>query len=315
MNNESVGIAEGVKTLLPDFESAAFRERYVAERADGLFETRLLITGLRCAGCVHTSESLLRKIPGVVEAEVNYSNHRARFVWNPKQASLKTALESLQESGFEGLPQALVDLNQPQQKDEAESYKRLVVAIFCSMNIMWIAIAQYAGYFSGMEQRYRDLFNLAGFVLSTPVLFYSGTVFLQGAWQAIRQHSLTMDFQVAFSSLLIYAYSIYAAVSRTGDTYFETVDMFITFLSVGKYLETLSIRRISEASSFFQNLLPFSATRIIKDSENNETKTTVRLEDVEPGWILEVKAGERVAADGIVPVSYTHLTLPTTPYV
>ena len=45
MNNESVDIAEGIKTLLPDFESAAFRERYVAERADGLFETRLLQTG------------------------------------------------------------------------------------------------------------------------------------------------------------------------------------------------------------------------------------------------------------------------------
>lgn len=313
MNTENVNIAGSVQTHLPDFESVAFRERYVAERADGLFETRLLIKGLRCAGCVHTSESLLRKIPGVVEAEVNYSNHHARFVWNPKQASLKPALELLQESGFEGLPQALVDFDQPQQKEETESYKRLVVAIFCSMNIMWIAIAQYAGYFSGMEQRYRDLFNLAGFVLSTPVLFYSGIVFLQGAWQAIRQHSLTMDFQVAFSSLLIYAYSIYAAVSRTGDTYFEAVAMFITFLSVGKYLEKLSIRRISEAGSFFQNLLPFSATRIFKENENNETKTTVRLEDVEPGWILEAKAGERIAADGIVlhgtsMVDESHLT-------
>ena len=313
MNTENVNKAGSVQTHLPDFESVAFRERYVAERADGLFETRLLIKGLRCAGCVHTSESLLRKIPGVVEAEVNYSNHHARFVWNPKQASLKPALELLQESGFEGLPQALVDFDQPQQKEETESYKRLVVAIFCSMNIMWIAIAQYAGYFSGMEQRYRDLFNLAGFVLSTPVLFYSGIVFLQGAWQAIRQHSLTMDFQVAFSSLLIYAYSIYAAVSRTGDTYFEAVAMFITFLSVGKYLEKLSIRRISEAGSFFQNLLPFSATRIFKENENNETKTTVRLEDVEPGWILEAKAGERIAADGIVlhgtsMVDESHLT-------
>tara|TARA_B100001964_G_scaffold19820_1_gene20167 strand:- start:475 stop:2805 length:2331 start_codon:yes stop_codon:yes gene_type:complete len=313
MNTENVNIAGSVQTHLPDFESVAFRERYVAERADGLFETRLLIKGLRCAGCVHTSESLLRKIPGVVEAEVNYSNHHARFVWNPKQASLKPALELLQESGFEGLPQALADFDQPQQKEETESYKRLVVAIFCSMNIMWIAIAQYAGYFSGMEQRYRDLFNLAGFVLSTPVLFYSGIVFLQGAWQAIRQHSLTMDFQVAFSSLLIYAYSIYAAVSRTGDTYFEAVAMFITFLSVGKYLEKLSIRRISEAGSFFQNLLPFSATRIFKENENNETKTTVRLEDVEPGWILEAKAGERIAADGIVlhgtsMVDESHLT-------
>ncbi len=313
MNTENVNIAGSVQTHLPDFESVAFRERYVAERADGLFETRLLIKGLRCAGCVHTSESLLRKIPGVVEAEVNYSNHHARFVWNPKQASLKPALELLQESGFEGLPQALVDFDQPQQKEETESYKRLVVAIFCSMNIMWIAIAQYAGYFSGMEQRYRDLFNLAGFVLSTPVLFYSGIVFLQGAWQAIRQHSLTMDFQVAFSSLLIYAYSIYAAVSRTGDTYFEAVAMFITFLSVGKYLEKLSIRKISEAGSFFQNLLPFSATRIFKENENNETKTTVRLEDVEPGWILEAKAGERIAADGIVlhgtsMVDESHLT-------
>ena len=124
MNTENVNIAGSVQTHLPDFESVAFRERYVAERADGLFETRLLIKGLRCAGCVHTSESLLRKIPGVVEAEVNYSNHHARFVWNPKQASLKPALELLQESGFEGLPQALVDFDQPQQKEETEKLEK-----------------------------------------------------------------------------------------------------------------------------------------------------------------------------------------------
>ncbi|MBC8259494.1 MAG: cation-translocating P-type ATPase [SAR324 cluster bacterium] len=298
---------------LPDFESTAFRERYVTERADGLFETRLLIKGLRCAGCVHTSESLLRKIPGVHEAEVNYSNHRARFVWDPKESSLSPALESLRDAGYEALPQVIIDLNQTHQKDEEESYTRLVVAIFCSMNIMWIAIAQYAGYFSGMEQRYRDLFNLAGFVLSTPVLFFSSTPFLHGAWNALRQSSLNMDFQVALSSLLIYAYSIYAAVSRTGETYFEAVAMFITFLSVGKYLEKLATRRIAENSSFFQNLIPFSATRIIKKDTEQEIKETVSLEDVQPGWILEALPGERIATDGTVQqgtsmVDESHLT-------
>ena len=103
-----------------------------------------------------------------------------------------------------------------------------------------------------IEQRHEDLLNLASFVLATPVLFYSGSLFFQGAWRDLKLGILGMDFQVVLSTTLIYLYSCYAALNHRGNTYFEAVAMFIAFLSIGKYLEQLGTRKILEQSRFFK---------------------------------------------------------------
>ncbi|MGB0809257.1 MAG: heavy metal translocating P-type ATPase, partial [bacterium] len=163
-------------------------------------------------------------------------------------------------------------------------------------------------YFSGMEQRHEDLLNLASFVLATPVLFYSGSLFFQGAWRDLKLGVLGMDFQVALSTSLIYLYSCYAALYHSGNTYFEAVAMFIAFLSVGKYLEQLGTRKILEQSRFFQKLMPLSVHRIL-----GEQRVELPLEDIQVGMVLELLPGEKVAVDGKVTegeaiVDESHLT-------
>ncbi len=294
---------------LPDSRGENFRKHYLNQTPEGFSSITLLLEGLRCAGCAHTVEQVLLQQKGVVEADLNYSTHRTRLIWNEREISLEEIIQEIRRAGYNALPQPLVlpGLQREEQRTR-ERFPRLMVALFGAMNLMWIAIAQYAGYFSGMEQRHEDLLNLASFILATPVLFYSGWLFFKGAWRDLKLGTLGMDFQVALSTSLIYAYSCYAAVSRSGSTYFEAVAMFIAFLSIGKYLEQLGTRKILDQGQFFQKLMPFSVTRV-----SEEAREETLLEDIVPGWILEVKPGERVAVDGEVTsgealVDESHLT-------
>jgi len=105
---------------------------------------------------------------------------------------------------------------------------------------MWIAIAHYAGYFSGMQQSFKDILNVAEFILATPVLFYSGWVFFRGAYFGYKNKIVNMDTLVASGAVSAYLYSIYAMTTQRGEVYFDSVVMIITFVLVGKYLEVLS---------------------------------------------------------------------------
>ena len=298
-----------VAVPLPNSQSIQFRERFINQNSQGLSEVTLLLEGLRCAGCARTVEQLLEKKEGVVQADLNYSTHQVKLVWDETNSSLEEIIQAIRQAGYDAQPQPLA---LPGLKREATStrkqFPRLMLAVFGAMNLMWIAIAQYAGYFSGMEQRHEDLLNLASFVLATPVLFYSGSLFFQGAWRDLKLGVLGMDFQVALSTSLIYLYSCYAALYHSGNTYFEAVAMFIAFLSVGKYLEQLGTRKILEQSRFFQKLMPLSVHRIL-----GEQRVELPLEDIQVGMVLELLPGEKVAVDGKVTegeaiVDESHLT-------
>ena len=85
---------------------------------------------------------------------------------------------------------------------------------------MWIAVAQYAVYFSGISQEMRNILNFAGFVLATPVLFFSGSIFWRGAYVAIKYKMPNMDLLVISGATLAYIYSIYASFMGE-ENYFE----------------------------------------------------------------------------------------------
>ncbi len=294
---------------LPNSKSTYFREHFLCQNSKGQPQVTLLLGGLRCAGCARTVEQLLERTDGVVQADLNYSTHQVKLVWDESKNSLEEIIQSIRKTGYDAQPQPLVlpSLHQEETRTH-QQFPRLMLAIFGAMNLMWIAIAQYAGYFSGMEQRHEDLLNLASFVLATPVLFYSGSLFFQGAWRDLKLGVLGMDFQVALSTTLIYLYSCYAALNHRGNTYFEAVAMFIAFLSIGKYLEQLGTRKILEQSRFFQRLMPLSVRRMI-----GEQRVELQLEDIQIGMVLELFPGEKVAVDGEVvegeaTVDESHLT-------
>jgi Cu+-exporting ATPase len=169
----------------------------------------------------------------------------------------------------------------------------MAVAIFSSMNIMWIAVAQYAGYFSGMSGDVKNILNIAEGILATPVLFFSGWIFFRGAYFGIKNKVVNMDLLVATGASLTYVYSIYITVVEHGEAYFDSVSMIITFVLIGKFLEVLSKKSAADTLDIISKNIP-SEVKIIKYGNIS----TCRLDDVEVGNIVIVGSGEKVLLDG-----------------
>ncbi len=288
-------------------QSESFKKRYIREQGH-LFEIRLVIEGIHCAACIFLIESVLKPAVGIDSVSLNYTTHKAKVVWDPRQINLEAIFSKISSVGYKAHPYEPHQQRTQFYQETLKTHHRLIVAIFCTMNAMWIAVAQYAGYFSGMEQRFKDLFNLAEFVLVTPVLFYSGSRFFEGAWFGVKHRVLNSDFQVAFGSSVIYGYSLYAAMMRSGESYFEAVAMFITFILGGKFLEAKATRRIHDTSDAFVELMPIAA-RVVEGHQ----RKMVAIEEIEIGMVIEVLPGEKIAIDGTVlsgnsSVDESHLT-------
>ena len=280
---------------LEKFDLEGFKNKYIKEHENGLYEINLIIEGIHCAACVWLNEKVLHKTDGIIEATINYSTNKAKVVWDPEEIRLSKIIETIRSIGYNAYPYDPKLQEERAVRVRKEYYSRILVAVFGSMNIMWIAIAHYAGYFSGIEQRFKDILNVAEFILATPVLFYSGWVFFRGAYYGYRNKIVNMDTLVASGALSAYIYSIYAMVTQQGEVYFDSVAMIITFVLVGKYLEVLSKKHAVDTLDSIMGSTPTEVTVI----QNNE-KVLISVENISLGDIIELKPGEKVVIDGIV---------------
>lgn len=280
---------------LEKFDLEGFEKRYVKIHENGLHEINLIIEGIHCSACVWLNEKVLHKTPGIIEASINYTNNKAKVVWDPEETKLSKIIETIRSIGYNAYPYDPKLQEERAVKTRKSYYMRILVAVFGSMNIMWLAVAHYAGYFSGMEQSFKDILNVAEFILATPVLFYSGWIFFRGAYYGYKNRTVNMDTLVATGSLLAYVYSIYAMISQKGEVYFDSVTMIVTFILVGKYLEVLSKKHAVDTLDHIMGSTPTEVTAV-----KNGVKSLVSVENIVAGDIIELKPGEKVVIDGEV---------------
>lgn len=277
------------------FDLDGFISKYVKTNKEGFSEIALVIEGIHCSACVWLNEKVLSKQAGIVEVTINYTNNKAKIVWDGDILKLSEIIETIRSIGYNAYPYDPKSGEERATAQRREYYSKLLVGIFATMNVMWIAIAQYAGYFTGMESNIKSILNFAEFILATPTLFYTGSVYFKGAYYGIKHRYVTMDFLVATGATLTYAFSIYAMFTRSAEVYFDSVTMIITFVFAGKYLEVLTKKKAVDTLDAFGSSMPTEVT-IIKGDE----KILSSVDSVEIGEIIEVRAGDKVAIDGVI---------------
>lgn len=279
---------------LSRFDSPVFMGQYIQER-DGFSSIALIIEGIHCTACVWLNEKVLLRTEGILEADINYTNNKASILWDPSQIKLSEIIETIRSIGYNAY--AYDPRLQESQANRArkEYYTRMIVGVFCTMNIMWLAIAQYAGYFTGIRDEVKQLLHIAEWGLATPTLFYSGWIFFKGAWSGIRHRFINMDLLVAAGASLTYVYSIYAMLSGAGETYFESVTMIVTFVLVGKFFEIQSKKSAVDTLDKLNAQVPAQATIIRGDD-----LVSIPVEEVNIGDVIELKPGEKAAIDGVL---------------
>lgn len=278
-----------------NFNAPAFYDKFVKINSDGLNEVSLIIEGIHCSACVWLNEKALHKMDGIVEANINYTNNKATIVWLDDRVKLSEIVDMIRAIGYNAYPYDASLQEVRANSERKDYYLRMAVAIFASMNIMWIAVAQYAGFFSGMTQEIKTILNTAEGVLATPVLFYSGWVFFRGAYYGLKNSVINMDLLVATGAALTYVYSLYITITEHGEAYFDSVSMIITFVLIGKFLEVISKKNAADTLDIIGRHLP-SEVKVLKD----EKIIFCKLEDIKIGDTVVVSSGEKVLLDGEV---------------
>jgi len=278
-----------------NFDSPSFYEQYVKKDADGFSKISLVIEGIHCSACVWLNEKALHKMDGVIEANINFTNNKATIVWADDVVKLSQIIDMIRSIGYNAFAYDSASGETYANRERKSYYLKMAVAIFASMNIMWIAVAQYAGYFTGITQEVKTILNVAEWTLATPVLFYSGWVFFRGAYFGLKTKTVNMDLLVATGALLTYIYSIYITLMEDGEAYFDSVSMIITFVLIGKFLEVLSKKNAADTLDIIGKDIP-NEVKVFKDN----SIILCKLDDVNVGDTIVVGSGERVLFDGEV---------------
>ena len=278
---------------LSKFDSENFLNNYATTTKDGFTQIDLILEGIHCAACVWLNEKILYDTKGVIEANINFTTNKARVVFNSDVLKLSNIIKKIRSIGYNAYAYDSSVADKEATKAKQDYFVRMMVAVVCTMNIMMLSVAKYTGFFTGMTQEVKHMIHFAEFLLTTPVLFFSGFVFYKGAYFGIKNRIVNMDLLVSTGASMTYIYSLSVLFGAKGESYFDSVSMIITFVLVGKYLEVIGKKSAVDTLDKIKSTLPLEAV-VIKDGK----KETKALNLVQVGDLIELKIGEKVPVDG-----------------
>lgn len=276
------------------FDEPLFQEQFVKQKG-ALKEVSLIIEGIHCAACVWLNEKVLEKESGVVELNINFTTHKARLVFDEQKIKLSKIVEIIRSIGYNAYPYDPRKNEERSYKERKEYYNKMIVAIFAAMNIMWLAIARYLGYFSGMDSDMKLNIHIAEFFLATLTVFYSGQIFFKGAFFGLKNFIVNMDLLVIVGALVTYFFSIWSAFVVFDEAYFDSATMIIAFILVGKFLEVRSKKIGIDTLDTLSATMPNQVTKV-----DANKRLVLNVGEIKIGDIIETKMGEKFVFDSEV---------------
>jgi len=266
-----------------------------AELNDGARELLLQTEGIRCAACAWLIRSHMETMAGVSSVQVDTASGYTRIIWDPLKTQLSRLARALLELGYKPhLPLAGAE-EQGRQEERRASMKRLGVAGLGMMQVMMYAVGLYAGDAFGMNLAERSFLEWVSLLVTLPVVLYSGRVFFEGAWRSLQARRPGMDVPVALAIGLAFAASCFNFFRGEGQVWFDSVVMFIFFLTLGRHVELSLRHRNLQAGAALARLLPEWAT-LLHDGKPE----TIPAIDLQSGDRIRVASGEAFPADGII---------------
>jgi Cu+-exporting ATPase len=305
VEDTSVNFASEQATVLFDPEQIEVDEliKKIEDIGYGIATAKveLPVTGMTCANCAMNIERTLnKKVPGVVQASVNFASERAAVQYLPNLTSVEEMIAAIRQAGYDAIAPDETgedeDVEQRARRAEiADQTRKFAVGLLFTVPLFLWSMGRDFGLLGGWSQAL--WVNWAFWALATPVQFYTGWDYYTGGWKSLRNRSANMDVLVAMGSSVAYFYSLavllYPALGS--HVYFETSAVIITLIKLGKMLEARAKGRTGNAIRKLMGLRPKTAT-ILRDGREIE----VSLKEVTVGDVVVVRPGEKIPVDGVI---------------
>jgi Cu2+-exporting ATPase len=286
------------------FDDPSFAELYCTTRADGLCTVELYLEGVHCAACVWLVEKTPLVISGVAEARLDVGRSLATVVWDPEATRLGAIARFLDSIGYPPHPFHGVAARDIERREDRALLIRIAVAGAIAGNVMLLAFALYGGHFHGIAETHRALFRWASLALTLPSVLWCAQLFYRGAWGALRTRTLHMDVPISIGVLAAFAWGLANTIRDIGEIYFDSVTVLVFFLLIGRWLQRRQQRRAARATELLFALAPTTA-RVLEDGAVRELPAAA----LQPGMVVELRAGETAPADGVVVAGSSSLDL------
>ena len=277
------------------------------------------VTGMSCSACSAAIERGVRKLDGVEQCDVNLLANKMTVSFDENQLTSDKILQTVEQAGYHaeehGAPAASSKASaaeNPMEKQIKTMKTHLIISVVFMLPLFYLSMGHMMGwplpaFFLGHENTMN--FALTQFLLCLPIVIVNGHYFTNGFKNLFRR-SPNMDSLIAIGSAAAIVYGVIALYeigmglgahdmvkvhSWAMNMYFETSAMILTLITLGKYLETRSKGKTSEAIAKLMDLAPKTAW-VRRDEEFVE----IPVEDVRPGDRLRVKPGQSVPVDGVI---------------
>jgi Cu2+-exporting ATPase len=271
----------------------------IALAGEPLERTIFAVPGAHCAGCMARIEGGLAKLPNVVSVRLNLTS-RQLSVTHVQSLQVPELVAAIDRLGF--VAQPLTEAAVARRDSASRALLRATaVAGFAAMNIMLLSVSVW----SGAEGPVRDLFHLLSGLIAIPTIAYSGQPFFRSAWSALKHGRTNMDVPISIGVLLVTALSLFEALTGGPHAYFDGAVMLLFFLLVGRVLDSVMRDRARDGVTA---LLKQTAPGALVIGEVGRS-SWLRAEELRPGMLMIVAAGERLGADGLVETGSSSLDL------
>ena len=281
------------------------------------------IQGMTCSSCQAHVQKAVENLNGIKNVNVNLLSNSMIVEYDEKTLNDKKIIEAVKNEGY-GATLAINSQKDKIQNDNENTLnsmkKRLIISICFWIPLMYVAMYHmfYDLFGIPVPKLINDLFHgpenaiTFGFtqiLLLIPIIYVNRNYFIIG-FKRLFKLSPNMDSLIAIGSFSAIIYGIYAIymigfglghnnlelVSRfSNDLYFESAGTILTLITVGKYLETKSKGKTSEAINKLINLAPKTAI-VLK----NEKEIEVEVKDIKKEDIIIIKPGYSIPVDGII---------------
>ncbi|MEB3355242.1 MAG: heavy metal translocating P-type ATPase [Synechococcales bacterium] len=267
----------------------------------------LQISGMKCAACAAFIERKLTKGQGILQCSVNFGMEQATVQYNAQQTDAEQIQRAIAAAGFQA---SLPSSTEAEEDQETAAHR---VAARQLQRKLWVGgVVSTILVIGGMPMMLGMSLPMfphwlhhpwLQLVLTTPVQFWCGQAFYQGAWQNLRHRNANMDTLVALGTSAAYFYSlvptfapqVFLEQGLRPDVYYEAAGVVITLVLLGKALEQRARRQTSEAIRKLMGMQVKTA-RVVRDGELLD----LPIEAVQLGDVVMVRPGEKIPLDGEV---------------
>lgn len=268
------------------------------------------IIGMSCSACSTHIDKAVRQIDGIYDVNVNLLNNSMAVEYDEEKVNQSLIMKTVEDAGYKALIESHKEIV---SKDESHQKKKsLIYSFIFLIPLFYISMGHMMGaplpsFLLGNENVM--VFALSQLFLTLPIMYLNRGYFQRG-FRSLWNKSPNMDTLIAMGSSAAAIYSIYAifmmgyclghgqineAHHYMMQLYFESAGMILTLISLGKYLESRSKKKTSEAIEKLMNLMPSTAS-VIRDGK----ECVVSIEDVRVDEIIVVKPGQSIPLDGII---------------